>query len=94
MKTLFAEYFQTFDPEAKTILFGTDWSMIAQERDFETYIDKVENFFRDIGLDDAQLDNIFFKNSLRFLGLEGQTKTMERLTAFYSANEQPMPTFQ
>jgi hypothetical protein len=38
MKQLFAEYFRLFDPEVRTILFGTDWSMIAQERDFESYI--------------------------------------------------------
>jgi predicted TIM-barrel fold metal-dependent hydrolase len=93
IKALFSEYFSTFDPNAERLIFGTDWTMMARENNADRYLDNMEAFFTEIGLNGAQLDNIFYKNGLRFLGLSEPTKVSERLKAFYQANNKPMPAF-
>jgi predicted TIM-barrel fold metal-dependent hydrolase len=93
VKQLFARYLERFDPEAKTLLFGTDWSMTARATAFEGYIDNAESFFRDVGLSDAQLDKLFFRNAVTFFGLGGGDKTRARLSAFYQGQGRPEPAF-
>jgi hypothetical protein len=66
---------------------------MARENNADRYLDNMEAFFTEIGLNGAQLDNIFYKNGLRFLGLSEPTKVSERLKAFYQANNKPMPAF-
>ena len=39
VKQLFARYLERFDPEVKTLLFGTDWSMTARASAFEGYVE-------------------------------------------------------
>jgi predicted TIM-barrel fold metal-dependent hydrolase len=93
IKAMLSDYFSTFDPNAERILLGTDWTMMARENKADAYIDGLEAFLTDIGLNTAQLDNIFYKNALRFLGLTESSKAFERLKAFYQANGKPVPTF-
>ena len=59
----------------------------------EGYIDNVEAFFADLGLTGAQLDNLFYNNAARFLGLKGPTKAMARLGKFYRDNGKTPPVF-
>jgi predicted TIM-barrel fold metal-dependent hydrolase len=91
-KTLFAKYFEA-DPNVERLMFGTDWNMTGKAQGAANYVDSVEAFFRDIGLRDRQLDNLFFRNALRFLGLNGQTKATARLQRFYAAAGKPFPAF-
>jgi predicted TIM-barrel fold metal-dependent hydrolase len=93
IKAMFAEYISSFDPNAERLLFGTDWTMMAREISAERYIDGLEAFLTEVGLNSAQLDNVFYKNALRFLGLSQQGKALERLRGFYGANNKPMPSF-
>jgi len=93
IKALFSEYLAMFDPNAERLMFGTDWTMIARENNADRYIDNLEAFFTEVGLNGAQLDNIFYKNALRFLGLSETTKVSERLQRFYQANNKQMPAF-
>jgi len=91
-KKLFAKYFEV-DPHAQRLMFGTDWNMIGKAEGAADYVNNVEAFFRDVGLKDKQLDNLFYKNALRFLGLDGQTKATARLKRFYEAAGKPYPVF-
>ncbi len=92
-KQLFARYLERFDPETRTLLFGTDWSMTARAVAFERYLDNAETFLRDVGLSDAQIDNIFFRNALVYLGLGASDKNTARLRAFYQRQGRPEPAF-
>ncbi|MGO9485958.1 MAG: amidohydrolase family protein [Rhodomicrobium sp.] len=92
VKTLFAKYFET-DPQCERLLFGTDWNMTGRVLGAAQYLDNVEAFFRGMGLNERQLDNLFYKNALRFLGLDRPSKAETRLKAFYAAAGKPFPTF-
>jgi predicted TIM-barrel fold metal-dependent hydrolase len=93
IKAMLSEYLSMFDPNAERLLLGTDWTMMARENGADIYVDSIEAFLIEIGLSSAQLDNIFYKNALRFLGLSEPTKASERLKGFYQANNKPMPSF-
>jgi predicted TIM-barrel fold metal-dependent hydrolase len=92
-KKLFAKYFDAADPKAERLLFGTDWNMTGKSQGAANYVVNVEAFFRDVGLSETQLDNLFRKNALRFFGLNGSTKTTSRLRRFYDAAGKPYPEF-
>jgi predicted TIM-barrel fold metal-dependent hydrolase len=92
VKRMFAKYFEA-DPNVEHLMFGTDWSMTGKAPKAEGYIDNVEAFFTDLGLTGAQLDNLFYKNALRYLGLDRETKASSRLKAFYAKAGKPYPSF-
>jgi predicted TIM-barrel fold metal-dependent hydrolase len=93
VKTMLKRYFHDYDQNVEHLMFGTDWNMTAKSVHFESYVNDVESFFKDIGLTDAQLDNLFYKNAVRFLGLRGSTKTVARLKKFYRDGGKPYPEF-
>jgi predicted TIM-barrel fold metal-dependent hydrolase len=93
IKKLFGAYLGKYDPQMKTLMFGTDWSMIARERNVDSYLSNVEQFFRDVGADDAMIDNLFYTNAVRFLGLNGATKTRGRIERFYARAQLAPPVF-
>ena len=93
VKAMFKRYRTEFDPKVERLMFGTDWIMAGRANGFEAYVRNVEAFFRGIGYTDAQLDNLFFSNAIRFLGLKGNTKTMARLNKFYRDNGRTPPVF-
>jgi predicted TIM-barrel fold metal-dependent hydrolase len=92
----FKEHFPTSD---ERLLYGTDWSMIAQEERFpklfssRPFPDLMILFLRAVGYDDAQIEGIMFRNAVRFLGLGkaefekfGEKSTRGRLEKFYAAH--------
>jgi predicted TIM-barrel fold metal-dependent hydrolase len=91
-KRMFAKYFEA-DAKVERLMFGTDWSMTGKALKADGYIDNVEAFFTDLGLTGAQLDNLFYKNALRYLGLDRETKASGRLKAFYAKVNKPYPNF-
>src|SRR5262249_41780107 len=68
----FKEHFPDSD---ERLLYGTDWSMIAQEERFpklfssRPFPDVMVFFLRAVGYSDAQIEGIMFRNAVRFLGL-------------------------
>ncbi len=90
VKELFAKYFET-DPHCEHLMFGTDWNMMGRAQGAAQYVDNVEAFFRDMGLNEQQLDNLFHKNALRYLGLDHAGKAEARLKSFYAAAGKPFP---
>jgi predicted TIM-barrel fold metal-dependent hydrolase len=91
-KKLFAKYFEA-DPQCERLMYGTDWNMTGRAQGVEQYVDNVETFFRGLGLNERQLDNLFYKNALRFLGLNRPGKAETRLKNFYDAAGKPYPAF-
>jgi predicted TIM-barrel fold metal-dependent hydrolase len=92
----FKEHFPNSD---ERLLYGTDWSMIAQEERFpklfssRAFPDLMTLFLRAVGYNDAQIEGIMFRNAVRFLGLSkaefdkfGEKSTRGRLEKFYAAH--------
>jgi predicted TIM-barrel fold metal-dependent hydrolase len=92
----FKEHFPNSD---ERLLYGTDWSMIAQEERFpklfssRPFPDLMTLFLRAVGYNDAQIEGIMFRNAVRFLGLSkaefdkfGEKSTRGRLEKFYAAH--------
>jgi predicted TIM-barrel fold metal-dependent hydrolase len=92
----FKEHFPNSD---ERLLYGTDWSMIAQEERFpklfssRPFPDLMILFLRAVGYNDAQIEGIMFRNAVRFLGLSkaefdkfGEKSTRGRLEKFYAAH--------
>ena len=93
----FKEQFPNSD---ERLLYGTDWSMIAQEERFpklfssRPFPDLMILFLRAVGYSDAQIEGIMFRNAVRFLGLGkaeldrfGEKSTRGRLEKFYGAHD-------
>jgi predicted TIM-barrel fold metal-dependent hydrolase len=92
----FKEHFPNSD---ERLLYGTDWSMIAQEERFprllspKPFPDVMIFFLRAVGYNDTQIERIMFGNAVRFLGLSkaehekfGENSTRARLEKFYAAH--------
>jgi hypothetical protein len=88
-----------FPDSHERLLYGTDWSMIAQEERFpklfssRPFPDVMVFFLRAVGYNDAQIEGIMFRNAVRFLGLSksegdrfGENSTRGRLEKFYAAH--------
>jgi len=93
--TKFREKFAGSD---KLLMYGSDWSMIGHEPNFTAstkfYPQLVADFLYDAGYKDtAQLENIFFKNAVRFLGLGVGEGTRKRLEKFHQADAGWMTVF-
>jgi predicted TIM-barrel fold metal-dependent hydrolase len=88
-----------FPGSEERLLYGTDWSMIAQEERFpklfssRPFPDVMIFFLRAVGYNDVQIEGIMFRNAVRFLGLSkaerdsfGEKSTRGRLEKFYVAH--------
>jgi predicted TIM-barrel fold metal-dependent hydrolase len=80
-------WFAEFDPECRRILFGTDWAMTAPVRDSEGYLPRMVAFLQDVGLTEAQLDNVLFRNAVRFFGLRQGDQARSRLASYYAKHK-------
>ncbi len=77
-----------FDPDCRHLMFGTDWSMIALEGDYHSYIENLELFMLDdVGLTRRQLGNFFFNNAVRYFGLSTGRQSRSRLETFYNSSK-------
>jgi hypothetical protein len=92
----FKEHFPNSD---ERLLYGTDWSMIAQEDRFpkllssKPFPDVMIFFLKAVGYNNTQIEGIMFRNAVRFLGLSkgereefGENSTRARLEKFYAAH--------
>ena len=92
----FKEHFPNSD---ERLLYGTDWSMIAQEDRFpkllssKPFPDVMSFFLKAVGYNNTQIEGIMFRNAVRFLGLSkgereefGENSTRARLEKFYAAH--------
>lgn len=90
--TAMRQFLKEFPHSDRLLLYGTDWSMIGHEPSFLTTTaslpDLVADFLVEAGYSSPdQLENIFFRNAARFLGLlphDRANGTRGRLEAFYN----------
>lgn len=88
-----------FPASDERLLYGTDWSMIAQEERFpklfssKPFPDMMILFLKAVGYNNTQIEGIMFRNAARFLGLTkderekfGENCTRARLEKFYGAH--------
>ena len=76
----------TFDPHCEHLVFGTDWLMLAASPHYPNYVSHVKAFFGQLGLNDAQLKQVFYSNAIRFLGLRAGDQNRQRLEKLYKDN--------
>lgn len=81
-----------YDPEARHLVFGSDWVMLGIERAYPeppSYPGRVAALLADAGLTSGQIDGVFYGNAVRFLGISDGTATRKRLLAFYAMRGMP-----
>jgi predicted TIM-barrel fold metal-dependent hydrolase len=93
----FRRWIDAFDPQCRHLMFGTDWTMLGLDPAYEGYTNRVYVFFKEsCGFDQVKLNNLFFGNATRFLGLRQSDGTRNRLLRFYDAHNLPrerLPVF-
>jgi predicted TIM-barrel fold metal-dependent hydrolase len=88
-----------FQSSADRLIYGTDWSMIAQAEGFprllssKPFPDLMVSFLVAVGYSNGQIEGIMFRNATRFVGMSknehdkfGEDCTRGRLEKFYAAN--------
>jgi predicted TIM-barrel fold metal-dependent hydrolase len=87
MRDQFKSFIAKNDPAAEHICYGSDWIMLGREAGHARYHVALGDFLRnDVQLNAAQLNNIYFGNATRFLGLQPGDQNRERLDKFYQNN--------
>jgi predicted TIM-barrel fold metal-dependent hydrolase len=92
-----------FKDSAERLIYGTDWSMIAQAEKFprlfspQPFPDRMVKFLHDVGYDRSEIEGIMFRNATRFLGLSksernqhGDNCARARLEKFYAFHRLPV----
>lgn len=80
-------FFDRYDPSARRLLFGTDWSMIGREPGHEQFPNRVAALLEAAGLDAAAKRRVFRQNALDFLGLRNGAPGHERLRRYYDRTD-------
>ena len=87
MSNQFKNFITKYDNQAEHICYGSDWIMLGLEQGHERYHVALAKFLtNDVQLNDAQLNNIYFANAVRFLGLRPGDQNRARLEKFYRDN--------
>jgi predicted TIM-barrel fold metal-dependent hydrolase len=87
MRDRFKSFIARNDPAAEHLCYGSDWIMLGREAGHERYHLALGDFLRkDAQLNAAQLNNIYFANAVRFLGLQPGDQNRARLEKFYRDN--------
>ncbi len=94
VKALFRVFLERTPDASKRFLYGTDWSFISHASGVDEYLVRMESFLGEMGFDQSALDDVFYGNALRFLGLNPGGKNSERLRAFYQKHGLSMPAFE
>lgn len=82
IRQLLDEWLDDYDPDARHLMFGTDWSMMALEKDYNAYVSRIVEQLTLASVSDEHQQNILWRNASRFLGLDRPGKTRDRLTAY------------
>jgi predicted TIM-barrel fold metal-dependent hydrolase len=76
-------YLAKQDPQARTLMYGSDWIMLGREPDHDSYPSTVKTLLESISMKQAAINNVFSRNAVRFLGLNAGMPTRGRLEDYY-----------
>jgi predicted TIM-barrel fold metal-dependent hydrolase len=66
----FRAFVDRYDRELRHVVFGSDWTMLANQRDSRFYTERLVDFLRkDCRLSEEQLDRVLVDNPRAFLGI-------------------------
>jgi hypothetical protein len=83
----FKSFVASNDAQTEHLCYGSDWNMLGREAGHARYHQALGDFLRnDVQLNAAQLENIYFANAVRFLGLQPGDQNRARLDKFYRDN--------
>ncbi|WP_327496639.1 amidohydrolase family protein [Ensifer sp.] len=80
-------WLNAYDPTARHLMFGTDWSMMSRERNYNNYVARMVDGLARAGVGEELRQNIFWRNASRFLGLDRPGPTRERIAAYCKTHE-------
>ncbi|MER9532033.1 amidohydrolase [Mesorhizobium sp. M0309] len=78
-----------YDPDVRHLMYGTDWTMIAKELDNNNYLANLDAQLRLAGFTPDQLQNIYWRNAVRYLGLGRGERTRGRLQRYCAKRHLP-----
>ncbi len=79
-------FLERFDPQARRLMYGSDWIMLGQESEHNQYLSAIEQLMDITGLTQAQKSRFFRGNAIEYLGLAPGRKGRERLEHYYRRN--------
>ncbi|RWO20281.1 amidohydrolase family protein [Mesorhizobium sp.] len=79
---LLEQFRESYDPNVRHLMYGTDWTMIAKELDNNSYLENLETQLRLAKFTNAQLENVYWRNACRYLGLGRDEQTRGRLETY------------
>lgn len=82
IRQLLDKWLDDYDPDARHLMFGTDWSMVALEKDYNAYVPRIAEQLTLANVSDEHQQNIFWRNASRFLGLDRPGPARDRLVAY------------
>ncbi len=82
IRALLDKWLDAYDPDARHLMFGTDWSMMALERNYNAYVPRIKDELTLAGVSEDHQQNIFWRNASRFLGLDRPGKARDRLISY------------
>ncbi|NRQ17875.1 amidohydrolase family protein [Ensifer sesbaniae] len=82
IRQLLDKWLAAYDPDARHLMFGTDWSMMALEKDYNAYVSRIAEQLTLASVSDEHQQNILWRNASRFLCLDRPGKTRDRLMAY------------
>lgn len=84
IRALLDKWLDTYDRDARHLMFGTDWSMMAREKNYNLYVQTIADQLGLAGVDQEHQQNIFWRNASRFLGIDRPGKARDRLATYCS----------
>lgn len=82
IRALLDKWLRDYDPDARHLMFGTDWSMMALEKDYNAYVPRIAQQLKEANVSEEDQQNIFWKNASRYLGLDRPGPTRQRLATY------------
>lgn len=87
------KWVEACDPDARHIVYGTDWIMLGRDASYPHYAASIRSFLKeDCELSHQQVERILVFNALRYLGLHSGP-TRERLLKFHRRHSSTLPAW-
>lgn len=76
------------------LLFGSDWHMLSKEPGHAEYQQHMRSHLQAAGLNSIEMQKVFSGNALDFFGIRPNRPSFQRLSNYYSHDQQRLETLQ